>query len=74
MYVKYHWFTIILFSTHDKRMKKKQIGKQCYIASLIGRFIFASDQLTTAWLFLKAVIYANCEKHIALQSNHNLWS
>jgi hypothetical protein len=43
-------------------MKKKQIGKQCYIASLIGRFIFASDQLTTAWLFLKAVIYANCEK------------
>jgi hypothetical protein len=54
-------------------MKKKQIGKQCYIASLIGRFIFASDQLITAWLFLKAVIYANCENHTALQSNHNFW-
>jgi hypothetical protein len=48
---------IILFVTHDKRMKKKQIGKQCCIASLTGRFIVASDQLTTASLFIKAVIY-----------------
>jgi len=42
-------------------MKKKCIGKQCYVASLTGRFIVASDQLTTASLLLKAVIYVSCE-------------
>ena len=52
---------IILSSTHDKPIKMKQIGTQCYAASLNGRFIVASDQLTTALLFLKAVQYFNCE-------------
>ena len=42
------------------RMKKKRIGTQCYVASLTGRFNVASDQLTTASLFLKTVIYVNC--------------
>ena len=50
------------------RMKKKQIGKQSYVASLTGRFIVASDQLTTVSLFHKAVIYVNCEYHTVLQS------
>jgi hypothetical protein len=48
------------------RMKKKQIGKQSYVASLTGRFIVASDQLTTVSLFHKAVIYVNCEYHTVL--------
>ena len=63
MYVKYDWFTIILFSTHDKRIKIKQIDTHCYVASLTGGCIVASDQLNTASLFLKAVIkvYVNCE-------------
>ena len=52
---------IILSSTHDKPIKMKQIATQCYAASLNGRFIVASDQLTTASLFLKAVQYVNCE-------------
>ena len=53
-------------------MKKKQIGKQYHVASLTSRFIFASDHLTAASLFLKAVLYVNCEHHTALQSNRNL--
>jgi hypothetical protein len=45
------------------RIKIKQIDTQCYVASLIGGCIIASDQLTTASLFIKAVIkcYVNCE-------------
>ena len=45
------------------RIKIKQIGTQCYVASLTGGCIDASGQLTTASLFLKAVItfYVNCE-------------
>ena len=42
------------------RMKKKRIGTQCYVASLTGRFNVASDQLTTASLFLKTVICVSC--------------
>ena len=45
------------------RMKKKQIGKHCYVASLTGICIVVSDQLITASLFLKAVIYVNCVDH-----------
>ena len=37
-------------------MKKKQIEKRCYVEYLTGGFIVASDQLTTASLFLKEVI------------------
>ena len=45
------------------RIKIKQIDTQCYVASLTGGCIVASDQLTTASLFIKAVIkvYVNCE-------------
>ena len=45
------------------RIKIKQIDTQCYVASLTGGCIIASDQLTTASLFIKAVIkcYVNCE-------------
>jgi hypothetical protein len=45
------------------RIKIKQIDTQCYVASLTGGCIIASDQLTTTSLFLKAVIkvYVNCE-------------
>ena len=50
------------------RMRKKQVGKHCYVASLTGRFIVASDQLTTASLFHKVVIYVNCVDHTESQS------
>jgi hypothetical protein len=50
------------------RMKKKQIGKHCYVASLTGICIVVSDQLTTASLFLKALIYVNCVDHTYAQS------
>jgi hypothetical protein len=74
VYVKYDWLTNNFgFNTWYTVMKKKQIGKQYHDASLTGRFIFASDHLTAASLFLKAVIYVNCEHHTAIQSNHNLW-
>ena len=45
------------------RIKIKQIDTQCYVVSLTGGCIIASDQLTTASLFIKAVIklYVNCE-------------
>jgi hypothetical protein len=45
------------------RIKIKQIDTHCYVASLTGGCIVASDQLPTASLFLKAVIkvYVNCE-------------
>jgi hypothetical protein len=45
------------------RIKIKQIDTQCYVASLTGGCIVASDQLTTASLLLKAVITfcVNCE-------------
>lgn len=49
-------------------MKKKQIGTQCYVASLTGRFIVASDQLTAAPLFHKEVIHVNYEHHTESQS------
>jgi hypothetical protein len=45
------------------RMKKKQIGKHCYVASLIGMLIVASDQLTTASICHIAMIYVNCVDH-----------
>ena len=45
------------------RMKRKQIGKHCYVASLIGMFIVASDQLTSASICHRAVIYVNCVDH-----------
>ena len=49
-------------------MKKKQIGKHCYVASLTSMFIVASDQLTTASICHKAVIYVNCVDHRESQS------
>ena len=50
------------------RMKKKRIGKHCYVAFLIGMLIVASDQLTTASICHKAVIYVNCVDHTESQS------
>ena len=49
------------------RMKKKQIEKRCYVDYLTGGFIVASDQLTTASLFLKAVIYVSCEYQVEFE-------
>ena len=48
-------------------MKKKQIGKQCYVDYWTGWFIVASDQLTTDSLFLKAVMYVNCEYQVEFE-------
>ena len=50
------------------RMKKTQIGKHCYVASLTGMLIVASNQSTTASICHKAVIYANCVDHTESQS------
>ena len=49
------------------RIKIKQIDTQCYVASLTVMLIVASDQLTTASLFHKAVIYVNCVDHTESQ-------
>ena len=49
------------------RMEKKHIGKHCYVASLTVMLIVASDQLTTASLFHKAVIYVKCVDHTESQ-------
>ena len=35
------------------RMKKTQIGKHCYVASLTGMLIVASNQLTTLQYVIK---------------------
>jgi hypothetical protein len=50
------------------RMKKKQIGKHCYVASLTGMLIVASVQLTTSSICHKAVIYVNYVDHTESQS------
>ena len=49
-------------------MKKTQIRKHCYVASLTGMLIVASVQLTTASICHKAVIYVNCVDHTESQS------
>ena len=59
---------LIYFQHMINRMKKKQIGKHCYVASLTSMFIVASDQLTTASICHKAVIYVNCVDHTESQS------
>ena len=59
------------------RIKIKQIDTQCYVASQTGGCIVASDQLTTASLFLKAVIkimlIVNIKKSLKIPKggNHN---
>ena len=50
------------------RIKIKQIDTHCYVASLTGGCIVASDQLPTASLFLKAVKHVNYVYHTTSQS------
>ena len=50
------------------RMKKTQIGKHCYVASLTDMFIVLLDQLITASIYHIAVIYVNCVDHTGSQS------
>ena len=59
---------IMLSSTHDTSYEEETDRKTLLCCIFTGMFIVASDQLTTASLCHKAVIYVNCVDHTESQS------
>jgi hypothetical protein len=59
---------IILLVTHDKPYEEETDRKTISCCFFDWQFIVAPDQLTIVSLFLKAVMYVNCEYHTVLKS------